>query len=312
MNRCGRERRPFRGGRLAGQQRRDRVRGHRRHQDPVAVMPTGQQQPVRAAAAHDRAVVRRARPQAGAGLSQDQLAGHRQHAHRVVQQVVHGTRGHRPVCPAFLRSGAHDQLPVGPRDQVDVRAADDGPDRVAEHGRQARRVAQPQQLALDGPDHGPQRVRQPADLAGPAAGGHHDLGRVDVLATREPDTAGPPVAGPDLQHAIPHEADLRQAGRFPQGRDVAAVVDGPVAREEHAAVHVGGEEGLHARGTPGCPVLRRPGPLTSGRRSAGAAPRSPRGRRPRRASLRRAARPGGRKPPPARPRTSRSGRPRAD
>src|ERR1700723_1796654 len=103
---------------------------------------------------------------------------------------------------------------------------------------------------LTGRAKAPLRPRHPAELAAPAAGGHHNLGRVDVLATREPDAAGPPVAGPDLQHTIPYEADLRQARRFPQGGDVAAVVDGPVAREEHAAVHVGGEEGLHVAARP--------------------------------------------------------------
>ena len=223
-------------------------------------MPGGQQQaalPIPGAEpAHDRAVVRRARPQPGARLGQDQLARHREHAHGVVQQVVHGARGHRPVRPAFFLGRAHDHLAIGPRHQVDVRAAHRGPDRVADDGRHPVRVAQPQQLALDRPDRGPHLFGQPGDRAGGASGGHDDLSRADLAAVREPDAAGPPVPGQHLGHAVPHHPHLGGRRRLTQRGRVPPVVDRPVAREQHAAVHVRGEEGLQLAAGPAVQFLR--------------------------------------------------------
>ena len=231
-----RERLPLRRERLAGEAGHDGVRGHRRHQDAVAVVAGGQQQagchsrPIPGAEpADDRAVVRRARPQSGARLGQDQLARHREHAHGVAQQVVHGARGHRPVRAAFFLGRAHDYLAVGARHQVDIGAAHRGPDRVADDGRHPVRVPQPQQLALDRPDRRPHLRRQPGDRAGGAAGGHDDLSRADLAAVREPDAAGPPVPrsaprsrGPapsaPWRPPPPHAARPRTAGCRPTSR----------------------------------------------------------------------------------------------
>ena len=171
-----------------------------------------------------------------------------------MQQVVHGARGHRPVRSPLLRGGAHDHLAVRPRHQVHVGAADDGPHRAAQHRRHPAGQPQPQQLALDRPDRGCQRLRQPGDPAGPASRGDDHRVTADhrrpaaqvrrVITARQPDAAGPAAAGQDLGHPAAHRPHPGCRGRRPERRRVPPVVHRPVAREQRAAPHVRRQERL--------------------------------------------------------------------
>ena len=71
----------------------------------------------------------------------------------------------------------------------------------------------------------------------------------------QPDPADLPVADPHLLHAIPHGPDLGRPRRVAQGRRVPAVVHRPVAAEQHAAVHIGGQEGLERAAGPAVQFL---------------------------------------------------------
>ena len=105
------------------------------------------EEPGQRTCAHNRAVVRGSRAQTRAGLDELPLLDVGKDLPGGLEQPVHGTGGDRQVESTLFDGRPDDDLAARPGDHVTARRSHD-----AGRRRPLRRAAQPQDLALHGPD----------------------------------------------------------------------------------------------------------------------------------------------------------------
>lgn len=222
------------------------VAGDGGEQDPVAVVAGGQVQAGQGGGAEQGRVVGGRGAQARPGLGERELGEPGDEFVGVAQQLVHPAGGHRGVPAQLLAGGADDEFAVLAGYQVDVAAADDGPDGPGEEGGVRSRYAQPQHLSLHGAHGRQDLVRHAREPPAQAARGEDDLVGGQFLAVREYGAARPvPYHRQALGEGAVEDHPGPSAGEEERGGEPARV-DLVVAVDPQSAAYPGGEHRFEA------------------------------------------------------------------